>query len=60
MFDSGSTLRIIFVLFLLKCVLKGLRTCVESVGNICGQASDLWTSRQVDTTRPKVCLTARV
>ena len=40
--------------FWLWCVLIGLRKYVKSFGKICWRVSDLWTSRQIDTTRTKM------
>ena len=52
MFNSGDVLRII--LFLFDPNIKCLWRCVQSFGQICRLVSDLWTSRQISTTRTKV------
>ena len=56
MLNCGGILRIILIFFWLKCVLKGLWTCVQKFGEINWPVSDLWTSRQIDATRAKVCM----
>ena len=55
MFSSGGTVRI-FIYFRLKCILKGLRTCVQCFGKICWPVFDLRTSHQIDTTQAKLCI----
>ena len=56
MLNCGGILRIILIFFWLKCVLKGLWTCVQKFGEIYWPVSDLWISRQIDATRAKVCM----
>ena len=45
-----------FSFSVLKRVLKDLWIGVQSLGKISWTVSDLWTLRQIDTTRTKVCI----